>query len=90
MEDKKKLLHSREIYITLVDIFHVYDACGKIAVTFVGNFNYYSHEKFYYTSGNYYTRWIFCYTFITFADQRSRAYSGQTRNEEDEQLSLTN
>ena len=36
MEDKKKLLHSQEIYITIVDIFHVYDACGKIAVTFEG------------------------------------------------------
>ena len=39
IEDKeKKLLHLWEIIITLVGIFHVYYTCGKLGVTFVGNF----------------------------------------------------
>ena len=38
MKDKKKLLHLWEIFITLVEIFHVYYTCGKLGVTFVENF----------------------------------------------------
>ena len=58
---RKKLLHLWEIFITLVEIFHVHYTCGKTAVTFVGKFNYYSCGKFNYTSGNYYTCGKFCY-----------------------------
>ena len=38
MKDKKKLLHLWEIFITFVEIFHVYYTCGKLGIAFVGNF----------------------------------------------------
>ena len=64
MKDKKKLLHLWEIFITLMEIFHVYYICGKLGVTFVRNFfitlvgNFITlvgaitSRKFYYTCGS--------------------------------------
>ena len=64
MKDKKKLLHSWEKFITLVEIFHVYYTCGELGVTFVGSFfitlvgnfiilvGVITPRKFYYTCGS--------------------------------------
>ena len=48
----KNLLHLWEIFIALVEIFHVYYTCGKTAITFVGIFNYYTLENFITLVGN--------------------------------------